>query len=132
MIILKRIIRILRVNKTVLQITFTIRKTTVVFRALVTLIWFLILPTFLLQLKSSSDTFYIVTKTQYSLIFLLTPLLCLHCVNYLHPITEQNRCLRKRRGIVTAVAMESVLKLVFFDHWDLCNLCLMASDDIYN
>ncbi|MFT5252534.1 MAG: Na+/proline symporter/signal transduction histidine kinase [Flavobacteriales bacterium] len=120
MIILKRIIRISRVNKISSIADFiSLRYGNSRFLgALVTLICiFGILPYISLQLKSISDTFHIVTKTQASSnIFTdTTTYVCLALALFASYYgTRYVDASEKRRGIVTAVAMESILKLVFF------------------
>jgi Na+/proline symporter/signal transduction histidine kinase len=120
MIILKKIIRISRVNKISSIADFiSLRYGNSRFLgALVTLICLVgILPYISLQLKSISDTFYIVTKTQYSSnIFTdTTTYVCLALALFASYYgTKYVDASEKRLGIVTAVAMESVLKLVFF------------------
>jgi Na+/proline symporter/nitrogen-specific signal transduction histidine kinase len=120
MIILKRIIRISRVNKISSIADFiSLRYGNSRFLgALVTLICiFGILPYISLQLKSISDTFHIVTKTQASSnIFTdTTTYVCIALALFASYYgTRYVDASEKRRGIVTAVAMESILKLVFF------------------
>ena len=120
MIILKRIIRISRVNKISSIADFiSLRYGNSRFlEALVTLICvFGVLPYIALQLKSISDTFNIVTKTQSSAnIFSdTTTYVCVALALFASYYgTRYVDASEKRRGIVTAVAMESILKLVFF------------------
>jgi len=120
MIILKRIIRISRVNKISSIADFiSLRYGNSRFLgALVTLICvFGVLPYIALQLKSISDTFNIVTKTQSSTnIFSdTTTYVCVALALFASYYgTRYVDASEKRRGIVTAVAMESILKLVFF------------------
>ena len=120
MIILKRIIRISRVNKISSIADFiSLRYGNSRFLgALVTIICvFGILPYISLQLKSISDTFHIVTKTQSSSnIFTdTTTYVCIALALFASYYgTRYVDASEKRRGIVTAVAMESILKLVFF------------------
>ncbi|WP_367773253.1 sensor histidine kinase [Flavobacterium sp. WC2421] len=120
MIILKRIIRISRVNKISSIADFiSLRYGNSRFLgALVTLICiFGIVPYIALQLKSISDTFHIVTKTQSnSNIFNdTTTYVCLALALFASYYgTRYVDASEKRRGIVTAVAIESILKLVFF------------------
>src|SRR3970040_2199626 len=120
MVILKRIIRISRVNKISSIADFiSLRYGNSRFLgALVTLICvFGILPYISLQLKSISDTFYIVTKTQYSsnIFSDTTTYVCIALALFASYYgTKYVAASEKRRGIVTAVAMESILKLVFF------------------
>jgi Na+/proline symporter/signal transduction histidine kinase len=120
MIILKRIIRISRVNKISSIADFiSLRYGNSRFLgALVTMICvFGILPYISLQLKSISDTFHIVTKTQSSSdIFTdTTTYVCIALALFASYYgTRYVDASEKRRGIVTAVAMESILKLVFF------------------
>jgi Na+/proline symporter/signal transduction histidine kinase len=120
MIILKRIIRISRVNKISSIADFiSLRYGNSRFLgALVTMICvFGIVPYISLQLKSISDTFHIVTKTESSSdIFTdTTTYVCLALALFASYYgTRYVDASEKRRGIVTAVAMESILKLVFF------------------
>ncbi|MFV8270706.1 ATP-binding protein [Flavobacterium sp. GT2N3] len=120
MIILKRIIRISRVNKISSIADFiSLRYGNSRFLgALVTMICIVgILPYISLQLKSISDTFHIVTKTQASSnIFTdTTTYVCMALALFASYYgTKYVDASEKRRGIVTAVAMESILKLVFF------------------
>jgi Na+/proline symporter/signal transduction histidine kinase len=120
MIILKKIIRISRVNKISSIADFiSLRYGNSRFLgALVTTICIVgILPYISLQLKSISDTFHIVTKTQASSnIFTdTTTYVCLALALFASYYgTRYVDASEKRRGIVTAVAMESILKLIFF------------------
>jgi Na+/proline symporter/signal transduction histidine kinase len=119
-IILKKIIRISRVNKISSIADFiSLRYGNSRFMgALVTMICiFGIVPYISLQLKSISDTFHIVTKTQSSSnIFTdTTTYVCIALALFASYYgTRYVDASEKRRGIVTAVAMESLLKLVFF------------------
>ena len=120
MVILKRIIRISRVNKISSIADFiSLRYGNSRFLgALVTMICvFGIVPYISLQLKSISDTFHIVTKTQSSdnIFTDTTTYVCLALALFASYYgTRYVDASEKRRGIVTAVAMESILKLVFF------------------
>jgi Na+/proline symporter/signal transduction histidine kinase len=120
MIILKRIIRISRVNKISSIADFiSLRYGNSRFLgALVTMICvFGIVPYISLQLKSISDTFHIVTKTQSSdnIFTDTTTYVCLSLALFASYYgTKYVDASEKRRGIVTAVAIESILKLVFF------------------
>ncbi|MFI0490492.1 ATP-binding protein [Flavobacterium sp.] len=120
LIILKKIIRISRVNKISSIADFiSLRYGNSRFLgALVTMICVVgIVPYISLQLKSISDTFHIVTKTQSSSnIFTdTTTYVCLALALFASYYgTRYVDASEKRRGIVTAVAMESILKLVFF------------------
>jgi Na+/proline symporter/signal transduction histidine kinase len=120
MIILKKIIRISRVNKISSIADFiSLRYGNSRFLgALVTTICIVgILPYISLQLKSISDTFHIVTKTLASSnIFTdTTTYVCIALALFASYYgTKYVDASEKRRGIVTAVAMESILKLVFF------------------
>ncbi|WP_339920564.1 sensor histidine kinase [uncultured Flavobacterium sp.] len=120
MIILKRIIRISRVNKISSIADFiSLRYGNSRFLgALVTLICvFGVLPYIALQLKSISDTFNIVTNTQSSSNTFsdTTTYVCIALALFASYYgTKYVDASEKRRGIVTAVAMESILKLVFF------------------
>lgn len=120
MIILKRIIRISRVNKISSIADFiSLRYGNSRFLgALVTLICvFGVLPYIALQLKSISDTFNIVTNTQSSsnIFSDTTTYVCIALALFASYYgTKYVDASEKRRGIVTAVAMESILKLVFF------------------
>jgi Na+/proline symporter/signal transduction histidine kinase len=119
-IILKRIIRISRINKiTSISDFISLRYgNSRSLGALVTLIAiFGIVPYIALQLKSISDTFHIVTKTHAtSNIFTdnttyICIALALFASYYGNKYVDASE---KRRGIVTAIAIESILKLVFF------------------
>ncbi|MDI5948157.1 sensor histidine kinase [Flavobacterium yafengii] len=120
MIILKKIVRISRVNKISSIADFiSLRYGNSRFLgALVTMICiFGILPYISLQLKSISDTFHIVTKTQSSdnIFTDTTTYVCLALALFASYYgTKYVDASEKRRGIVTAVAMESILKLIFF------------------
>ncbi len=120
MIILKKITRISRVNKISSIADFiSLRYGNSRFLgALVTVICISgIVPYISLQLKSISDTFHIVTKTQSSSnIFTdTTTYVCLALALFASYYgTRYVDASEKRRGIVTAVAIESILKLVFF------------------
>lgn len=120
MIILKKIIRISRVNKiTSIADFISLRYGNSRFLgALVTLVCiFGVLPYIALQLKSISDTFNIVTRTQSSSnIFSDTATyVCIALALFASYYgTKYVDASEKRRGIVTAVAIESILKLVFF------------------
>ncbi|WP_395054399.1 ATP-binding protein [Flavobacterium sp.] len=119
-LILKKIIRISRVNKISSIADFiSLRYGNSRFLgAIVTLICLTgILPYIALQLKAIAETFHVVTKTAMSkYIFSDTTTyvsiaLALFASYY---GTRYADASEKRKGIVTAVAMESVLKLVFF------------------
>jgi Na+/proline symporter/signal transduction histidine kinase len=120
MIILRRIIRISRVNKISSIADFiSLRYGNSRFLgALVTVICFVgILPYIALQLKSISETFHIVTKTEtnFNILFDTTTYVCIALAIFASYYgTRFVDASEKRRGIVTAVALESVLKLVFF------------------
>jgi Na+/proline symporter/signal transduction histidine kinase len=120
MIILKRIVRISRVNKISSIADFiSLRYGNSRFLgALVTLICvFGVLPYIALQLKSISDTFNIVTHTQSSsnIFSDTTTYVCIALALFASYYgTKYVDASEKRHGIVTAVAMESILKLVFF------------------
>ncbi|MFV8373361.1 ATP-binding protein [Flavobacterium sp. LB2P74] len=120
MIILKRIIRISRVNKISSIADFiSLRYGNSRFLgALVTMICIVgILPYISLQLKSISETFHVVTKTQSSdnIFTDTTTYVCMALALFASYYgTKYVDASEKRRGIVTAVAMESILKLVFF------------------
>ncbi len=120
MIVLRKIIRISRVNKISSIADFiSLRYGNSRFLgALVTAVClFGILPYIALQLKSISETFHIVTKTESSSnIFTdTTTYVCLALALFASYYgTRYVDASEKRRGIVTAVAMESILKLVFF------------------
>lgn len=120
LLILKKIIRISRVNKISSIADFiSLRYGNSRFLgALVTVICLTgILPYIALQLKAIAETFHIVTKTDTSsLIFEDTTTyvaiaLALFASYYGTRYVDASE---KRKGIVTAVALESVLKLVFF------------------
>ncbi|RVT73084.1 GHKL domain-containing protein [Flavobacterium sufflavum] len=119
-IILKRIIRISRVNKITSIADFISLRygNSRSLGALVTLISiFGIVPYIALQLKAISDTFHIVTKTHASSNIFTdnTTYICialaLFASYYGNKYVDASE---KRRGIVTAIAIESILKLVFF------------------
>ncbi|AOZ98753.1 MULTISPECIES: ATP-binding protein [Flavobacterium] len=119
-IILKRIIRISRVNKITSIADFISLRygNSRSLGALVTLISiFGIVPYIALQLKAISDTFHVVTKTQASSNIFTdnTTYICialaLFASYYGNKYVDASE---KRRGIVTAIAIESILKLVFF------------------
>ncbi|WP_026712754.1 sensor histidine kinase [Flavobacterium daejeonense] len=119
-IILKRIIRITRINKITSIADFISLRygNSRSLGALVTLISiFGIVPYIALQLKAISDTYHIVTKTQpHSNIFTdnttyICIALALFASYYGNKYVDASE---KRRGIVTAIAIESILKLVFF------------------
>lgn len=119
-LILKKIIRISRVNKISSIADFiSLRYGNSRFLgAIVTVICLTgILPYIALQLKAIAETFHIVTKTKISyLIFNDTTTyvaiaLALFASYYGTRYVDASE---KRKGIVTAVAIESVLKLVFF------------------
>ena len=119
-IILKKIIRISRVNKISSIADFiSLRYGNSRFLgAIVTVICLTgIIPYIGLQLKAISETFHVVTKTPISsLIFNDTTTyvaiaLALFASYYGTRYVDASE---KRKGIVTAVALESVLKLVFF------------------
>ena len=139
MIILKKIIRISRVNKISSIADFiSLRYGNSRFLgALVTIVCISgILPYISLQLKSISDTFHIVTKTQASSnIFTdTTTYVCLALALFASYYgTKYVDASEKRRGIVTAVAMESILKLVFFLIVGIYVTCFVFDgfDDIY-
>jgi Na+/proline symporter/signal transduction histidine kinase len=120
MIVLRKVIRISRVNKISSIADFiSLRHGNSRFLgALVTMVCiFGILPYISLQLKSISDTFHIVTKTQSSSnIFTdTTTYVCLALALFASYYgTRYVDASEKRRGIVTAVAIESILKLIFF------------------
>ncbi|MEC4048384.1 ATP-binding protein [Flavobacterium sp. SUN046] len=119
-LILKKIIRISRVNKVSSIADFiSLRYGNSRFLgAIVTIICLTgILPYIALQLKAISETFHVVTKTSASsFIFYDTTTyvaiaLALFASYYGTRYVDASE---KRKGIVTAVAMESILKLVFF------------------
>ena len=119
-IILKRIIRISRINKITSIADFISLRygNSRSLGALVTLISiFGIVPYIALQLKAISDTFHIVTKTHASSNIFTdnTTYICialaLFASYYGNKYVDASE---KRRGIVTAIAIESILKLVFF------------------
>ncbi|MEM0543599.1 ATP-binding protein [Flavobacterium sp. j3] len=119
-IILKKIIRISRVNKISSIADFiSLRYGNSRFLgAVVTIVClFGILPYIALQLKSISETFHLVTNTKSSsyvfddsttyVAFALAIFSSIYGTRYVDAS-------EKRKGIVTAVALESILKLVFF------------------
>jgi Na+/proline symporter/signal transduction histidine kinase len=119
-IILRKIIRISRLNNVSSIADFiSLRYGNSRFLgAIVTLICLAaILPYIALQLKAISETFHVVTKTtENSLVFFDTTTyvavaLALFASYYGTRYVDASE---KRKGIITAVAMESVLKLLFF------------------
>lgn len=119
-IVLKKIIRISRVNKISSIADFiSLRYGNSRFLgAIVTVVCMAgILPYIALQLKAISETFHIVTKTSSSSNILddtttyVSIALALFASYYGTRYVDASE---KRKGIVTAVALESVLKLVFF------------------
>lgn len=119
-VVLKKIIRISRVNKISSIADFiSLRYGNSRFLgALVSLVClFGILPYIALQLKAISETFHLVTKTTSSSNFFndtttyVAIALALFASYYGTRYVDASE---KRKGIVTAVAMESVLKLFFF------------------
>lgn len=119
-LILKKIIRISRINKIASIADFiSLRYGNSRFLgAIVTVVCLTgILPYIALQLKAISETFHIVTKTKInSYIFddtttYVAIALALFSSYY---GTRYADASEKRKGIVTAVAMESILKLLFF------------------
>lgn len=119
-LILKKIIRISRVNKISSIADFiSLRYGNSRFLgAIVTIISLTgILPYIALQLKAISETFHIVTKTNTSSFIFndtttyVAVALALFSSYYGTRYVDASE---KRKGIVTAVAMESVLKLIFF------------------
>lgn len=120
MLILKKIIQISKVNKISSIADFiSLRYGNSRFLgALVTLVCVIgILPYIALQLKSISDTFHIITRTQSTenIFFDTTTYVCLALGLFTSYYgTRYVDASEKRRGIVLAVAIESILKLVFF------------------
>ncbi|WP_162128413.1 ATP-binding protein [Flavobacterium phycosphaerae] len=119
-VILKKIIRISRVNKISSIADFiSLRYGNSRFLgAIVTVVaLFAILPYIALQLKAIAETFHVVTKTDMSKYIFddtttyVAIALALFASYYGTRYVDASE---KRKGIVTAVAMESVLKLVFF------------------
>lgn len=120
MVILRKIVRISRVNKISSIADFiSLRYGNSRFLgALVAMIClFAILPYIALQLKAISETFHVVTRTTTSSHFLndtntyVAFALALFASYYGTRYVDASE---KRRGIVTAVAMESAFKLFFF------------------
>ncbi len=120
MILLRKVIRISRVNKIASVADFiSLRYGNSRFLgALVTIVCiFGILPYISLQLKSISETFHIVTQTKASsnLFYDTTTYVCIALALFASYYgTRYVDASEKRKGIVTAVALESILKLVFF------------------
>lgn len=119
-VILRKVIRISRLNKISSIADFiSLRYGNSRFTgALVTVICLLgILPYIALQLKAISETFHVVTQTASSSNFLndtttyVAIALALFSSYYGTRYVDASE---KRKGIVTAVAMESILKLFFF------------------
>src|SRR5574343_776288 len=119
-IILKKIIRISRVNKVSSIADFiSLRYGNSTFLgAVVTIVClFVILPYVAFQLKAISETFHLVTQTNsISNIFYDSTTYVAFALAIFASIygTRYVDASEKRKGIVTAVALESVLKLVFF------------------
>ncbi|RAR70705.1 ATP-binding protein [Flavobacterium aciduliphilum] len=119
-LILKKIIRIARVNKISSIADFiSLRYGNSRFLgAIVTVICLTgIIPYIALQLKAISETFHIVTKTTISsLLFADTTTYVAIALALFSSYygTRYADASEKRKGIVTAVAMESILKLLFF------------------
>ncbi|MDN3676936.1 ATP-binding protein [Flavobacterium paronense] len=119
-VILKKIIRISRVNKISSIADFiSLRYGNSRFLgAVVTIVClFGILPYIALQLKSISETFHLVTNTKSSSnVFEDSTTYVAFALAFFSSIygTRYVDASEKRKGIVTAVALESVLKLVFF------------------
>lgn len=120
MLILKKIVQISKVNKISSIADFiSLRYGNNRFLgALVTVVCVIaILPYIALQLKSISDTFHIVTRTKSTEnIFLdTTTYVCLAIGIFASYYgTRYVDASEKRRGVVLAVAIESILKLIFF------------------
>ncbi|MGL5112537.1 MAG: sodium:proline symporter, partial [Flavobacterium sp.] len=120
MLILKKIIQISKVNKISSIADFiSLRYGNSRFLgALVTMVCVAgILPYIALQLKSISDTFHIITRTQstVNIFFDTTTYVCLALGLFASYYgTRYVDASEKRRGIVLAVAIESILKLAFF------------------
>ena len=120
LLILRKIIRISRVNKISSIADFiSLRYGNSRFLgALVTFVCVVgILPYISLQLKSISETFHLVTKTPSSSnVFTdTTTFVCIALALFASYYgTRYADASEKRRGIVTAVALESIIKLVFF------------------
>lgn len=119
-LILKKIIRISRVNKISSIADFISLRygNSRSLGAMVTIICLTgILPYIALQLKAISETFHIVTKTSTTSFILddtttyVATALALFSSYYGTRYVDASE---KRRGIVTAVALESILKLIFF------------------
>ena len=119
-LILKKIIRISRVNKISSIADFISLRygNSRIVGAIVTIICLTgILPYIALQLKAISETFHVVTKTptrSYILDDTTTYVAIALALFSSYYGTRYLDASEKRKGIVTAVAMESVLKLVFF------------------
>lgn len=120
LIVLKKILQITKVNKISSIADFiSLRYGNSRFLgALVTVICVIgILPYIALQLKSISDTFHIVTKTKSNenVFYDTTTYVCLALGLFAaYYGTRYVDASEKRRGIVLAVAIESVFKLAFF------------------
>ncbi|OOV25497.1 sodium:proline symporter [Flavobacterium sp. LM5] len=120
MLILKKIIQITKVNKISSIADFiSLRYGNSRFLgAMVTLVCVVgIIPYIALQLKSISDTFHVITRTQSTenIFFDTTTYVCLALGLFTSYYgTRYVDASEKRRGIVLAVAIESILKLVFF------------------
>lgn len=119
-LILKKIIRISRVNKISSIADFiSLRYGNSRFLgAIVTVICLTgIIPYISLQLKAITETFHVVTKTPINLLIFddITTYVAIALALFASYYgTRYVDASEKRKGIVTAVALESVLKLVFF------------------
>ena len=119
-VLLKKIIRISRVNKISSIADFiSLRYANSRFLgAFVTIIIVLgILPYISLQLKAIADTFHLVTKTSahHNFLFDTTTYIALALAVFTSFYgTRYVDASEKRKGIVTAIALESVIKLFFF------------------
>lgn len=139
-IILRKIIRISRVNNVSSIADFiSLRYGNSRFLgAIVTVICILsVIPYISLQLKAISETFHIVTKTNENSLFFLDTTTYVAVALALFASYYGTRYVdasEKRKGVITAVAMESLLKLVFFIIIGLYVTFFVFDgfDDIYN
>lgn len=119
-IILRKIIRISRVNNVSSIADFiSLRYGNSRFLgAIVTVICILsVIPYISLQLKAISETFHIVTKTNTNSLIILDTTTYVAVALALFASYYGTRYVdasEKRKGVITAVAMESILKLIFF------------------
>lgn len=120
LLVLKKIIKISRVNKIASIADFISLRygNSRVIGALVSMLCIVaILPYISLQLKAISETFHVVTKTPTSKYILDDTTTFVAVILALFSSYYGTRYLdasEKRKGIITVVALESILKLIFF------------------